>query len=92
MMTHSFPDEDEDDIYNKDVTEEMINEEDEITDVDEGFMKGYESGEKVAKCPICKEVLEDDFVEREIRGDVYRFCSDEHAELFLRKLEGEIEE
>ena len=75
-------------IYSEKGREDQI-EEDEITDLDEGFMKGYEEGEKMAKCPICGEALGDDFIEKEIDGEIYRFCSDEHAEEFIRKRGGE---
>jgi len=71
-------------IYSEEGRKNQI-EEDEITDADEGFMKGYEEGEKMAKCPICREALDDDFVEKEIDGEIYRFCSDEHAEEFWGK-------
>lgn len=75
----------EDEVYSEAGREDLMEDEDEITDLDEGFMKGYDEGSKMAKCPICKEVLEDDFVEREIDGEIYRFCSDEHAEKFMKK-------
>ena len=77
----------DEDIYNDEGREEMMEEDDEITDEDEGFMKGYEEGAKAAKCPVCGEVLESDFVEREIDDDTYRFCSEEHADLYMKKIE-----
>lgn len=76
----------EENIYSEEGREEMLEEDDEITDLDEGFMKGYEEGAKSAKCPICGEVIGYDFVEREIDDDVYRFCSDEHADVYMRKI------
>lgn len=77
----------EEDIYSEEGREELFDEEDELTDMDEGFMKGYEEGAKSAKCPICGEVIEYDFVEREIDDDIYRFCSEEHADLYMKKIE-----
>ena len=60
----------------------MIDEEDEITDLDEGFMKGYDEGEKAAVCANCGHVLEDKVVEEVFDGEIYRFCSDECASEF----------
>lgn len=64
---------------------ESMEEQDEIDEVEEGFMKGYEEGEKIAKCAQCKKVLEDNIVESEINGDTFRFCSEECAEKFRKK-------
>jgi len=77
----------EENIYTEEGREEMFDEDDELTDIDEGFMKGYEEGAKAAKCPVCGEVVEFDFVEREIDDDIYRFCSEEHADLYMKKIE-----
>lgn len=74
----------EEEIYSEAGREELMEDEDEITDLDEGFMKGYDEGGKMTKCPICEAILEDDFVEREIDGELYRFCSDEHAEKYAK--------
>lgn len=74
--------EDEDGIYSEEGREELIEEEDEITDLDEGFMKGYDEGEKAAVCANCGHALGDKFVEEEFNGEVYRFCSDECASEF----------
>ena len=79
-------------VYSESGREELIEKDDEITDVDEGFMKGYDEGGKMAKCPVCNEILEDDFVERDIDGETHRFCSDEHAEKFIKKHDGKTEE
>ena len=75
----------DEDIYSNTGREELIEEEDEITDVDEGFMQGYEEGEKMAMCPNCKKLLEDDFVEQELNDETYRFCSDECATKYVEK-------
>jgi YHS domain-containing protein len=75
-------------IYSKEGREDQIDE-DEITDLDEGFMRGYEEGEKMAKCPLCGVVLDQDFVEREIDGEIYRFCCEEHMEIFIRNYKRE---
>lgn len=75
----------EENVYSEAGRKELMEDEDEITDLDEGFMKGYDEGGKMAKCPVCDGVLEDDFVEREIDGEMYRFCSEEHAEKFAKK-------
>lgn len=75
----------EENVYSEAGRKELMEDEDEITDLDEGFMKGYDEGSKMAKCPVCNKVLEDDFIEREIDGEMYRFCSEEHAEKFAKK-------
>ncbi len=60
---------------------DKLEEGDEITEVEEGFVEGYEKGE--AKCAECGVVLVDkDFVEEELDGKYYRFCSTECASAF----------
>ena len=75
----------DEDIYSNTGREELIDEEDEITDVDEGFMKGYEEGEKTTVCPNCHKLLEDDVVEQEFDEETYRFCSSDCATAFAEK-------
>ena len=76
---------DEGGIYTEEGREELEEDEDELTNLDSGFMQGYNVGSKLAKCPLCKKPLGDDFVEEEINEQIYRFCSDEHAEKFMEK-------
>jgi hypothetical protein len=73
----------DEDIYTEE-GREAAEDDDAITNVDEGFMEGYESGEKAAKCAKCNKVLEDDLVEKEIDGEDYRFCSEQCAETFKK--------
>ena len=76
----------EEDIYSDAGREELIDEEDEITDVDEGFMKGYEEEEKTTNCKNCGALLvNENIVEEEINDEVYRFCSSECASEFEQK-------
>ncbi|HLC58813.1 MAG TPA: hypothetical protein VJI68_03040 [Candidatus Nanoarchaeia archaeon] len=73
------------DIYNE-VGREELEEADEITEVEEGFMEGFEEGETLAKCAFCKKVLVgEDFVEEEIDEVHYRFCNEDHALKFEEK-------
>jgi len=72
-------------LYSEAGREDLVEDDDESTDVDEGFMKGYDEGAKMAKCPVCDSLLEDDLVEREINGEIHRFCCDEHAEKFAKE-------
>ena len=58
---------------------------DSLTDVDEGFMKGYEKDGTVAKCATCGKILGKDIVEREFDGTIYRFCSGTCADKFEKK-------
>ena len=51
--------------------------------MEEGFVQGYEEGEHEAKCAECKVVLVDqDIIEEELDGHLYRFCSEECANAF----------
>lgn len=71
-------------IYTEEGREELIEDEDEITDVDEGFMKGYEEEEKMSECCQCGKVLGGEVVEEEFDGDVLRFCSSKCASEYER--------
>ena len=75
----------EEDIYSKEGREELLEDEDEISDVDEGFMKGYDEGQKMAECCTCRKVLDKDIVEEELDDEVYRFCSSKCASAFEEK-------
>ena len=83
--TPSEENKEDEDIYSNTGREELIDEEDEITDVDEGFMKGYEEGEKMAVCSNCGKLLDDDVVEQEFDDETYRFCSSDCATHFEDK-------
>ncbi|MDD5178189.1 MAG: hypothetical protein PHT54_02815 [Candidatus Nanoarchaeia archaeon] len=74
-----------DNIYDGEDREEMV-EEDELEGFEDGFMQGYNEGERAAKCALCRAVLDVDFVEEEINGKVYRFCSEDHAEIYKNRL------
>jgi len=72
----------EGDIYDEEGREEL-EEADEITAVEEGFVEGYEEGEHQAKCAKCGKVLVgENYVEEELDGLHYRFCSEECATAF----------
>lgn len=75
----------DEDIYSESGREDLIEDEDEITDVDEGFMRGYEEGERTAICANCKKLLGDDFIEQVFDDETYRFCSSECAHAFAEK-------
>ena len=74
----------EEDIYTEE-GRETAEEDDTITDSEEGFMEGYEEGDSAVKCANCGTILEDDFIEREINGEEFRFCSEECAETFKKR-------
>jgi hypothetical protein len=65
----------EEDIYTC-AGREVAEENDEITELEEGFMEGYEDDEDAAKCSNCKKILEEDFSEGEFHGELLKFCSD----------------
>lgn len=72
----------EEDIYTEEGREELV-EDDAITDQEAGFVQGYEEEEKVSSCQTCGKLLTgENFVEKEIDGDIVRFCSDECAERY----------
>jgi len=73
----------EEDIYTEE-GREVAEDEEVITDAEEGFMEGYEEDERAAKCAKCRKVLDEDFIEEEIDGDEYRFCSERCAETFKK--------
>lgn len=63
-------------IYSEEEREDLIEDEDEITDIDEGFMKGYNESSSKQKCASCKVKLDGhEVIEKEIKGKTYRFCS-----------------
>jgi len=71
-------DEDNEDvgIYSEEEREELIEDDDEITDIDEGFMKGYNESSDKMQCASCKTSLEGhEIIEKEFNGKNYRFCS-----------------
>ncbi len=84
-VDNSKLEEDDEDLYSEEGREEAM-EDDEVDELEEGFMKGYEGGEKMAKCTLCKKPLGKSFVEEEIHGEVCRFCSEEHADAYMRKV------
>lgn len=75
----------EEDIYSEKGAEDLLEDEDEIDDIDEGFMKGYNEGEKVAVCANCKKVLEGGVVEEDVDDETLRFCSTECATAYEEK-------
>jgi len=77
-------DEKEKDVYSEE-GREKLEEDAEISPREEGFMKGYEEDSKMTMCQNCNKVLERDVVEKEIDGEIYRFCCDRCAEEFKKK-------
>jgi hypothetical protein len=71
-------------VYKEDYREEL-RDADEISADEEGFMQGYDEDANPSICAYCEKVLGEDIVEREIDGELYRFCSEEHAEKFERQ-------
>lgn len=76
----------EEDIYTEE-GRKVAEDEDMITNEEEGFMEGYEEEDRAAKCAKCRKILEEDFIEEEIDGDEYRFCSRRCAETFKKPRE-----
>jgi len=75
----------EDDIYEDQGLEEA-KESDEIDDLEEGFMKGYDDEEELLRCKKCKRVVsENNAVEREINHETVIFCSEKCAKAYKKK-------
>ncbi len=55
---------------------------DEINEAEEGFMKGYDEDSNPTECTNCHIILEDQFIEENINGENYRFCSEECAKKY----------
>ncbi|MEK6835891.1 MAG: hypothetical protein AABX55_02615 [Nanoarchaeota archaeon] len=73
-------------IYNERFREEL-EENDEISEKEEGFMEGYDKEEAVATCAKCRRILFDhNIIEEEINDKHYRFCSQECADKFMKKI------
>ncbi len=75
----------DDDVYSEKGLEDL-EDDDEIDVVEEGLMEGFHEGGKLTKCAYCGRILSDakDEVFEEMVGDkVYRFCSADHAELYI---------
>jgi len=70
---------------------EKMEDEDEIDNVEEGFMEGASGGGQLAKDALTGEPLmgPEEIVELEIEGKVYRFVNSENAEEFRKKKEAE---
>ena len=77
---------DESDIYSEEDLE-RAEEDDELDELEEGFMKGYEA-EDSGVCHRCKKVLaKEDVIEVEgYDGEIYHFCSERCAEKFNKTL------
>lgn len=81
-MKKAFNEEEQDDVYSDEAIEEKL-EDDEIDELEEGFMKGYNQEEKVGECANCGQILtEEDIIEEEINGKSYQFCCEECASEF----------
>ncbi len=74
----------DEDVYSKEGTKKL-EEGDEIDELEEGFMEGYNEEAQLAKCSFCGKILKDKFVEIQKKKEVYRFCSSSCAEKFKSK-------
>lgn len=75
----------DDDVYSEKGLENL-EDDDEISIEEEGLMEGFHEGGRLTKCAYCGRILSDDetkVFEEEVGDKVYRFCSAEHAELYV---------
>lgn len=73
----------EEDVYSD--PEELLEDEDELDDVDEGFMKGYNESEVVVKCGQCKKIIEGEKIEEQFDDETFSFCSEQCAANYAEK-------
>jgi YHS domain-containing protein len=74
-------------VYSEKGRESLV-EDDAIEPWEQGFMEGAEDDGQGAKCRKCGKVLlgPESIIEKEIDGEIYRFCSEECAEKFQEDL------
>jgi len=73
----------EEDVYTEEGAEKL-EEGDEINELEEGFMGGYDEF-KGGKCVNCEKVITDNPVEIKVGKEIYRFCSQRCADSFKNK-------
>ncbi len=79
----------EEDVYTQEGREKM-EDEDEMTNVEEGFMEGASGGGQLGKDALTGEpLMGEETVELVIDGKHYRFVNSENAEKFREKKENE---
>lgn len=78
------------DIY-EDEGSEKLEEEDIIDPDEEGFMKGAAGDGEDAKCRECGDILVEDHIEKEIDGEIMRFCSEGCLEKYEKRHDEEEE-
>ena len=67
------------DVYTEEGRDDL-EESDEVAPWEEGFAEGAAHGGHLGDCAHCHAVLEEDVVEREIDGELFRFCCKSCAE------------
>ena len=72
-----------DDVYS-DNFNESLEDNDEISEAEEGFMQGYNEDDIVKECKNCQNILDDHFIEQEISNKRHGFCS----KIFIRDFRG----
>ena len=72
-----------DDVYS-DNFNESLEEDDEISEAEEGFMVGYNEDDFVKECENCKNLLDDNFIQHELNNKKYGFCSKKCLREFLK--------
>ena len=79
----------EDEEFNlyKEENRQELTEADELNPEEEGFMQGYDEEINPSECAACGKILEKDFIEEQIKDETYKFCSEDCANKFEKKLE-----
>ena len=75
----------EDEEVYDDAGREQLLKDDEINAEEEGFMEGYDEAYS-SVCAHCKKPIVDDMgiVEKEIEGEIFRFCNDDHFQEYKK--------
>ena len=87
MDGDEFPSETEEEVYTSEGREHLVDD-DEISPWEAAFMEGADEDGQNAKCRNCGKVLirENNIVEKSINNELYRFCSEECADEFEKKI------
>ncbi len=77
---------DDKDVYSEEGREDLVDS-DEISPTEEGFMEGAHDDGQGANCRKCGKPLGDNVIERKVGDEIFRFCSDECAESYMKEKE-----
>lgn len=78
-----------DDNFDEDIDEDNLETEevdyDEEDNLEEGFMQGYEKESNTIRCANCKSIIDEEGIEEEFAGFIYKFCCQDCLKEFEKK-------